>query len=176
MSKHFKTAQLVPCSTADKRCVFCRWKLGALSPNVIGAYTNAWALADDILEPARAKYGKPIMIMKCFQCYDKVKKQGIDERYMEGKVADIRARKGLMMKKGGDAVTREENLKIAKAIAEVGKFDELILQYTGEDDLKPMFVTVSYEPEGVNRGEIWQVIDGIFEYVRIRKEELMAAV
>ena len=95
MRKYFKTEQLIPCYSEEGRCKWCRSPLQVWSPTLHKAIGNAWALADDLLEPTRERYGKPIRVKRCFMCYNKCKKLGLDEAYMRGEVVDITAVAGM---------------------------------------------------------------------------------
>lgn len=159
MSKYFKTAQLIPCYTDEGRCKWCRSPLLLWSPTLHKAIGNAWALADDLLEPTRVRYGKPIRVKRCFMCYNKCKKLGLDEAYMKGEVAEITAVAGMprrykktdprykksQVAGGQPEVTREENWKIAEIIKELD-FDQLVIY--------PDHLQVSYKRDGSNRHEV----------------------
>lgn len=156
MRKYFKTAQLIPCYSEEGRCKWCRRPLLLWSPTLHKAIGNAWAMADDLLEPTRVRYGKPIRVKRCFMCYNKCKKLGLDEAYMRGEVAEITAVAGMPRKRrvsgskfqvsnGMPDVTREENLKIAEIIKELD-FDQLVIY--------PDHLQVSYKRDGSNRHEV----------------------
>ena len=159
MRKYFKTAQLIPCYSEEGRCKWCRRPLQVWSPTLHKAIGNAWDLADDLLEPTRIRYGKPIRVKRCFMCYNKCKKLGLDEAYMRGEVVEITAVAGMprrykktdprykksQVAGGQPEVTREENLKIAEIIKELD-FDQLVVY---DDHLQ-----VSYKRDGSNRHEV----------------------
>ena len=167
MRKYFKTAQLVPCYTDEGRCKWCRGQLSVCSLPLIRVYPNIWALAEDILEPARVKYGKPIRLLRGFLCRTKLKKMleecETDEQwddvwqYYKGEAVDICAYIGQPRKRkvsgskwqvlgGQPEVTREENLKIAAIIEDMGNFDRLVVYAE--------HLHVSYKRNGENRHEV----------------------
>lgn len=157
--KYFKTGQLVPCYTEEGRCKWCRGQLGVCSLALIGVYPNMWALADEILEPMRLRYGKPIRVLRGFLCRTKLKAYGLSEEYLSGECADITAVAGMPRRyKKSDPrykkaevgnlkseVTREENMKIAEIIKEMD-FDQLVIY--------PDYLHVSYKRNGENRHEV----------------------
>ena len=166
MRKYFKTEQLIPCYSEEGRCKWCRRPLLLWSSTLHKAIGNAWAMADYLLEPTRVRYGKPIRVKRCFMCYNKCKKLGLDEAYMKGEVAEITAVAGMPRKRrfsgsstseaakpsakfqvsnGMPDVTREENLKIAEIIKELD-FDQLVIY--------PDHLQVSYKRDGSNRHEV----------------------
>ena len=167
MRKYFKTEQLIPCYSEEGRCKWCRSPLQVWSPTLHKAIGNAWALADDLLEPTRVRYGKPIRVKRCFMCYNKCKKLGLDEAYMKGEVAEITAVAGMprRYKKtdpryknsevGGEVseVTREENLKIGRLIEELGVYDQLVYENC-DDQGRPEWLRVSYKADGGNRCQV----------------------
>lgn len=157
--KYFKTGQLVPCYTEEGRCKWCRGRLGVCSLALIGVYPNMWALADEILEPMRLRYGKPIRVLRGFLCRTKLKAYGLSEEYLSGECVDITAVAGMPRRyKKSDPrykksevggltpeVTREENMKIAEIIKEMD-FDQLVIY--------PDYLHVSYKRNGDNRQEV----------------------
>ena len=179
MKKHFGFRKLIPCYTEEGRCEECCGDLGVCSLPLLSVYPNAWELARVVLEPARERYGKPMRVLRCFQCHAMVKKLGLDERYATGEVADICAVVGLP-RRGRTAevgslteevpeVTRRENLEIAKAIVEGGVWDVMVLENVGEDDLMPEYVHVSYKREGENRRLVYRRRkDGMTERAAIK--------
>ena len=165
--KYFKTGQLVPCYTEEGRCKWCRGRLGVCSLALIGVYPNMWALADEILEPTRLRYGKPIRVLRGFLCRTKLKAYGLSEEYLSGECVDICAYIGqprrrkvsrskfdatrrvsgfrFQVSNGQPDVTREENMKIAEIIKGMD-FDQLVIY--------PDYLHVSYKRNGDNRHEV----------------------
>ena len=115
-NKHFGLKKLIPCYTDEGRCKFCRHKQQEWVLTADHAVENLWALADKVLEPTREKYGKPIRVVRAFQCWNKRKKLGLDWEYYRGECADIRASYGNI---------EAENRAIAKIIEDMGVADEV---------------------------------------------------
>ena len=171
MRKYFRTGRLIPCYTEEGRCKWCRGQLPIYSLALVEVFPNLWALADDILEPVRVSYGKPIRVLRGFLCRTKMKnlleqceteEQRADmEQYRKGEAVDITAVAGMPRKMKGvtqrelDAkptaeLTREENLKIAKLIEALGGFDQLVYENCDEQG-RPEWLRLSYKRKGGNR-------------------------
>lgn len=168
MRKYFKTGQMIPCYTDEGRCKHCQLRQNDWPLVCDHAISNAWALADNVLEPVRELYGQPIRVLRCFLCWNKIKKMGLDMEYYRGECADICALRGFRVQGAQGSrrakrqsrvldwnleegmavsdVTREENLKIAKLIEENCEFDQLVVY--------PMHLHVSYKRKGENRREV----------------------
>jgi len=131
MSKYFKKEELARCFRANgARCKKCPLKQPAdkLPDGVEG---NLDALAEQVLEPARQRLGKPITVNSGYRCqlHNKAVGGATSSQHMRGEATDLRF-------DGKPEI-------LAKAIVDGGKWDQLILY--------PTFVHVSYKRNGMNR-------------------------
>lgn len=183
--KHFGFKKLVPCYTDEGRCEKCCGHYDVCSLPLLSVYAAAWEFAQEVLEPARERYGKPIKVLRCFQCHEMVKKMELDERYETGEVVDLCAVAGLPRRvQEVPEMTRRENLEIARAIVEGGVWDVMVLENVGEDDLMPEYVHVTYrcssvglgfgrESEGENRCLVYRRRKGREEMEEVDMERLL---
>ncbi len=105
------------------------------------AKENIEALVDNVLDPAREKFGMPIVVNSGYRCPKHNKAVGgvTGSQHLLGQAADIWVE--------GQGLRDEGNLaKLAKILVENGKFDQLILY--------PTFVHVSWKRVGQNRREV----------------------
>lgn len=128
--KYFTVAEFVRSDTADRRAIDNRLPKELL-PNV-------QALVNNVLDPLREAYGKPIRVNSGFRCpaLNKAVKGSATSDHMTGRAADIT---------GGIPA---ENKKLFYMIQELGlPFDQLI------DEKHFSWVHVSYR-EGANRNQV----------------------
>ena len=128
--KYFTIAELCKSDTADRRAIDNRLPKELL-PNV-------QALVNNVLDPLREAYGKPIRVNSGFRCpaLNKAVGGSATSDHMTGRAADIT---------GGSP---KENKRLFYLIQELGlPFDQLI------DEKHFSWVHVSYR-EGANRGEV----------------------
>lgn len=128
--KYFTIAELCKSETADLLGIDNRCK----KEHVV----NMTALVDNVLDPLREAYGKPITVNSGFRCpaLNKAVKGSATSDHMNGCAADIT---------GGSP---KENKRLFYLIQELGlPFDQLI------DEKNFAWVHVSYRKEG-NRGEV----------------------
>ncbi len=113
--KHFKFEEF--------RCRCC----GGLPPL---ARANIEALVDNVLDPARQKFGGPVLVNSGYRCPKHNAEVGgvANSQHMKGQAADVRPR------------------EVGRIIEELGKYDQLIYY--------PTFVHVSWKRTGVNRKQI----------------------
>lgn len=112
---------------------------GQLPPSV---RENIEALVDNVLDPARQKYGGPVLVNSGYRCVAHNQKVGGVRRsqHLVGEAADVRP-------SANENHNENENLKrLARIIVENGQFDQLILY--------PTFLHVSYKRSGANRHNI----------------------
>lgn len=95
------------------------------------------ALRDNILNPIREQYGKPIYVTSGYRCprVNSLVGGATSSQHMVGEAADI------------DTRSRAENKKIFELIVRQGKFDQLIWEGNGE------WIHVSYSTNR-HRGQI----------------------
>ena len=100
------------------------------------AKANIEALVEQVLDPAREQYGKPVCVNSGYRCakYNAAVGGVANSQHMRGEAADICC---------GD------NERLAKIIEANGKYDQLI-RYMGAGG-KIRFIHVSWKRQGVNR-------------------------
>ena len=128
--KYFTVAEFVRSDTADRRAIDNRLPKELL-PNV-------QALVNNVLDPLREAYGKPIRVNSGFRCppLNKAVKGSATSDHMNGRAADI------------TAGSPKENKRLFYLIQELGlPFDQLI------DEKHFSWVHVSYR-EGANRNQV----------------------
>lgn len=135
--RHFKIEELIRCYRDEGRCPECPLKQRAERvPN--GAEENERALVEAVLDPARERLRKPIVINSGFRCVIHNNKVGgaVNSQHLKGEAADVHC---------------EDNRKLARLIVEGGRFDKLIIY--------PTFIHVSYKKNGNNRKQILRKVD-----------------
>ena len=100
------------------------------------ASANIVALVEQVLDPVRERYGKPVCVNSGYRCARHNTAVGgvVGSQHMRGEAADICC---------GD------NNRLAKIIEENGRYDQLI-RYLGTGG-KIRFIHVSWKRNGVNR-------------------------
>lgn len=103
---------------------------GQLPPSV---RENIVALVDNVLDPARQKYGGPVLVNSGYRCpkHNALVGGVVNSQHMKGEAADIRC---------------ADNKLLAEIIEQKGNFDQLIIY--------PTFLHVSYKRHGNNRKQI----------------------
>lgn len=132
MGKYFTIAEFVKSETAERKAIDNRLPKELL-PNV-------QALIENILDPLRKAYGKPIIVTSGYRCKTLNRTVGGSETsdHMKGCAADI----------VGTPNTPSENRKLFNLIQELRlPFDQLI------DEKRFSWVHVSYRSEG-NRNQV----------------------
>lgn len=116
---------------------------------------NIHALVDNVLDPARKKYGSPIMVSSGYRCPALNKAVGGEatSQHLKGEAADLYTYAGV---KG--------NQEIGVIIAKLGNFDQIIFENVGKDNLLPAWIHVSWKRKGTNRGEIKKHVTGTTTY------------
>ena len=99
---------------------------------------NLEALVDNVLDPLREWYGKPIYVNSGYRCPALNKAVGgvASSQHLTGQAADI------------DVNDRAENRRLMKHIEDSLDFDQLIWENGGA------WVHVSYRPDGRNRRQV----------------------
>lgn len=131
---------------------------------------NAYALVDNVLDPVRAKFGKPIKVNSFYRCKKHNSEVGGSPRsqHLVAEAADVAAEaKGY----ANMEAWKQANMEIAGLIIKNGKFDQLILENVGEKDLLPTWVHVSYSRK-LNRGQILKKVAGKAGYAVVTAEEI----
>ena len=130
--KYFSISEMLKSNTAIKQ------RLWNGAPNE--AEENLRALVDEVLDPLREAYGRPIRINSGYRCTKLNTLVGgtPNSQHMRGEAADIQP-----------VVGNEADLpELARILIENGKFDQLILY--------PTFIHVSYKRLGWNRKQVLQ--------------------
>ena len=122
------------------------------------ARENIEALVREVLDPVREKLGKPIIVDSGYRCpkCNAVVGGATQSQHLVGEAADIRCHTDLA----------DLTDKLAKAIVENGKYDQLILY-----PMLPGFVHVSWKRNGGNRQQILRKVGNGYRPVT-RKEVL----
>ena len=130
--KHFTISELLKSDTALKN------KLWNGAPKE--AEENLRALVDEVLDPLREAYGRPIRVNSGYRCpkLNNLVGGSPNSQHMRGEAADIQP-----------VVGNEADLpELARILIEKGKFDQLIIY--------PTFIHVSYKRLGWNRKQVLQ--------------------
>ena len=130
--KHFTISELLKSDTALKH------KLWNGAPKEVEE--NLRALVDEVLDPLREAYGKPIRVSSGYRCprLNTLVGGSLNSQHMRGEAADIQP-----------VIGNESDLdELAQILIANGKFDQLILS--------PTFIHVSYKRLGWNRKQILQ--------------------
>ena len=130
--KYFSISELLKSDTAIKN------KLWNGAPKE--AEENLKALVDEVLDPLREAYGRPIRVNSGYRCprLNTLVGGTPNSQHMRGEAADIQP-----------VVGNEADLpELARILIENGKFDQLILY--------PTFIHVSYRKLGWNRKQVLQ--------------------
>lgn len=145
------------------RCKCC----GDLPEN---ARPNVVALVDNLLDAVRDIFGGAIKVNSGYRCpRHNAKVGGVkNSQHLSGEAADICAET-----RGYRNITdwKMANLDIVRAILKVGRFDQLILENVGENDLLPTWVHVSYSRKS-NRGQVLKKVVGKAGYQALSTEEI----
>lgn len=130
MMKHFTIGELCASSTADAR--------GIKNTPMLQETGNLLALADNVLDPLREWYGKPIYVNSGYRCPQLNRMVGgkPTSQHLKGEAADI------------TAGSKEENRKLFAYIRANLTFDQLI------DEKNFSWVHVSFKRNGENRKQI----------------------
>ena len=164
--KKIMITELIPCFRSEGRCKECRLTQAVITmPNGIGE--NAKALLDEVLNPAGELYGKEMNVINGFCCPVRCRNLGCNQTdYVRGDAADISA-VGLQ---GNDLAL--ENLEIACAIVQNGRWDQMFLEDVPSTGIEPRWIHVSWKRHGGNRKEILKRVKGTKEYQRLSKLDM----
>ena len=126
-------------------------------------------LVRNVLDPVRGKFGKPIKVNSGYRCEKHNAKVGgaRHSQHMRGQAADICTGE----KVANMTEFKAQNLEIARLIVKNGRFDQLILENVGENDLMPLWVHVSFNPQ-LNRGRVMKKVAGKEGYPLLTTEEI----
>ena len=118
------------------------------------------ALVANVLDPAAAKMGKTVKVVKGYLCEKHTKKvEGtMESGHLSGLAADVCVDPSEFSGNSMDDY-KKANKELAKHIVRTGRFDQVVLMNVGELDLKPTFVHVSYNRR-LNRGMVMKKVVG----------------
>lgn len=135
--QYFKKEELIRCYRETGRCKECRLTQ-AVKKMSYGIDENIEALVTEVLDPARRKYGKPVVVNSGFRCplHNRTVGGVANSQHTRGEAADIKP-------VHGSGFTVQD---LGKVIEELGKFDQLIYY--------PTFIHVSWKKNGPNRKQI----------------------
>ena len=105
------------------------------------ARENIEALVENVLDPARERFGKPIIVNSGYRCPKHNKEVGgvANSQHLRGEAADIRP---------SSTSSGTDLARLAEIIEQNGKYDQLIIY--------PTFLHVSWKRSGVNRrAKLW---------------------
>jgi len=134
--KYFTISELLKSDTAMKHNL---WN-GAPKE----AEENLKALVEDVLDPLREAYGRPIRVTSGYRCpqLNRLVGGSPNSQHMRGEAADIQPLKN-------EKSEAKNNLdELSQILIANGKFDQLIVY--------PTFIHVSYRRNGWNRRQIIQ--------------------
>ena len=136
------------CFRETGRCSECRLAQPA-KQLPYGIEENLDSLVSNVLEPARERLGKPIVVNSGFRCplHNKTVGGVANSQHVRGEACDCRC---------------EDNRRLAKIIVELGKFDQVIVY--------PTFIHVSWKRGGGNRQQILRKTAG--GYLKVTPSEL----
>ena len=135
---------------------------------------DAWMYVEhlvmNVLDPVRDMFGKPIKVNSGYRCEDHNRRVGGDKnsQHLSGQAADVCAERS-----GYANMTawKEANMRIARLIIKNGRFDQLILENVGENDLLPQWIHVSYHPR-LCRGQVMKKVIGQKGYRELSPTEM----
>ncbi len=169
--KYFTKQEMIRCFREYKsdRCAECRLTQ-AVKQLSDGIEDNIEALVNNVLDPLREKYGKSIKVNSGYRCprHNEEVLGARNSQHMKGEAADICAEQS-----GYANMTawRGANMEIARLIVKNGRFDQLILENVGENDLLPAWVHVSFSKK-FNRGQVLKKVAGKAGYPALTTSEI----
>lgn len=128
--KYFTIAELCRSNTADRLGINNRCRQEHV--------TALTALVDNVLDPLREWYGKPITVSSGYRCpeLNAAVKGSKTSQHMAGEAADI------------DTGDRQQNKLLFEYIKKNMPFDQLIWEHGGD------WVHISYRADGKNRNQV----------------------
>ena len=148
--KYFTISEMLKSETALKHGI---WN-GASRE----AEENLRALVDNVLDPLREAYGKPIRVTSGYRCpkLNTLVGGSPNSQHMKGEAADIVGSPigvGDCGSKPAMRILGEENLKLGKLIEQLGNYDQLIYEQCDANG-NPRWIHVSWKRNGWNRKQI----------------------
>lgn len=154
MMKHFSEKEFwCRCSQCQKGDA----EMGIPPGGMIGGVPeNVKALVENVLDPLREKYGKPIRVNSGYRCPKHNLAVGGASRsqHLLGEAADIAPVSSFRVQDPG---YKDELARLVEIIKENGKFDQLIIY--------PSFVHVSWKRFGPNRKQTLRKVSNGYQKV-----------
>ena len=115
---------------------------------------NLTALVCVVLEPAREKWGKPILVTSGYRCPELNKAVGgvPTSQHLKGEAADI------------VAGSRRENAELGRLIVKSGCFDQVIFENSNKECTECDWIHVSWKRVGENRRQALRMVKGTKKY------------
>ena len=115
---------------------------------------NLTALVCVVLDPAREKWGKPILVTSGYRCPELNKAVGgvPTSQHLKGEAADI------------VAGSRRENAELGRLIVSMGTFDQVIFEQSNKECTEAEWIHVSWKRVGENRRQVLRLVAGAKKY------------
>ncbi len=137
------------------------------------ARMNGVDLVVNVLDPVREKFGKPIKANSFYRCSKNNLRCGGSPTSQHQCLGNNAAADVCCGVKTANMLEfKIQNMEIARLIVKGGRFDQLILENVGENDLLPAWVHVSWRRGGPNRGQILKKVAGKAGYQVVTKDEV----
>ena len=156
--KHFTISELIKSETALKHGIW-----NGASKEV---EENLKALVENVLDPLREAYGRPIHVTSGYRCprLNRLVGGSPNSQHMRGEAADIVAHaliaggthpapQSLIAGKDPRSPSLQDNLKLGKLIEQLGNFDQLIYEQCDKHG-NPRWIHVSWKRNGWNRKQV----------------------
>ena len=133
--RYFTISELIHSDTAIKR--------GLWNGANLEVEENLRSLVEQVLDPLREAYGKPIRVTSGYRCpqLNRLVGGSPNSQHMRGEAADIVAK------------NPEDNALLGKLIEQLGNFDQLIYEQCDKQG-NPRWIHVSWKRNGWNRKQI----------------------
>lgn len=133
--RHFTISELLHSDTAIRR--------GLWNGATLEAEENLRSLVEQVLDPLREHYGKPIRVTSGYRCprLNSLVGGSPNSQHMRGEAADIVAR------------CTDDNILLGRLIEALGHFDQLVYEQCDPKG-NPRWIHVSYKPNGWNRKQV----------------------
>ena len=133
--KYFSISEMLKSDTAVKR--------GLWNGANLEVEENLRALVEQVLDPLREAYGKPIRVTSGYRCpkLNTLVGGSPNSQHMRGEAADIVAK------------YPEDNILLGKLLEALGKFDQLIYEQCDKQG-NPRWIHVSWKRKGMKRRQV----------------------
>lgn len=137
------------------------------------ARMNGEALVENVLDKAREEFGRPVKVNSFYRCMRNNTRCGGAKNSQHMCMGNSAAADICTGAKTQNMLEfKTQNKEIARLIVKGGKFDQLILENVGENDLLPVWVHVSWRRGGPNRGQILKKVAGRNGYPTLTTHEM----